>query len=394
MDILSDGASEVDETLTVTLDSAGSNAALSPSIRADVLITSQRLPPEVTLSVLQAARTSLEVYQGEGNVAVTATPVYGQTGLTYDWSASDVTIIGTGNSVSFDPDAESIGLHNLAVAVFDGTTSVRQQLGVRIVASLPTLGTDDSDGDGINDLTEGLGDSDLDGIPDYLDAVPGGNTQQRRASTTGVVAAELVTVTPGLTLRVGAHALGASRAGIGVIAPDIVDAAGDVIEDDTYSVIGGLFDFEISGLNPALREAQVVLPLSVTLPVGAQYRKLHSGEWGNFVEGPADAVHSAFRVNGECPDRASADWLPALVAGTSCVRLTLSDGGPNDTDGEVNGVIRDPGGAGIVSDPPPAPVVPSDKANSGSVSLGWLVWLMVLAGLRWSVRRNGSRRAG
>lgn len=380
LDILVDGLAEADEELVVTLDSAGPNAALSSTVSATVLITEAVLPPEVTLAVEQDGRSSLQVYQNDGPAQLLATPVYGQSGLSFDWSGSDVTITGSGDSVSFSPAAETAGTHVIQVVVSDGSLSVTQEMELLVVASLPTLTTADSDGDGIDDLSEGLDDADGDGIPDYLDAVPEPGVQQPLASTSGVDAAQLIQVSPGLGLRLGGHALEASRSGLLIVPSDVRDGADEVISDARYSVIGGLFDFEIHGLNAARRQAQVVLPLSLSLPDGARFRKVDANGWYDFVVGPQDQVDSAFRVDDECPQAGAGTWLPGLVLGTSCVRLTLSDGGPNDADGEVNGVIRDPGGPAIVSDPPAAAAIPDDKANSGALAI-WMLMLMTFLGV-------------
>src|SRR5690606_27226748 len=56
------------------------------------------------------------------------------------------------------------------VVVNDGTTSVSQSLSLVYVADTLSLGASDTDGDGVDDATEGLVDSDGDGLPDYLDA--------------------------------------------------------------------------------------------------------------------------------------------------------------------------------------------------------------------------------
>ena len=55
---------------------------------------------------------------------------------------------------------------------------------------------------------------------------------------------------------------------------------------------------------------------------------------------------SAAGEKGACPPPGSPAYQAGLAAGAGCIQLTLTDGGPNDSDGVKDGVIRDPGGAG------------------------------------------------
>ena len=251
------------------------------------------------------------------------------------------------------------------------------------------LTTADSDGDGIDDLSEGLDDADLDGIPDYLDAVSQGDVQQPAASATGADEAALIQVTPGLQLRIGGNAVAASRTGARVTSVDVRDALDQVVEDPDYTVVGSMFDFEVHGLNAANRTAQVVLPLPVTVPAAAVFRKVDETGWYTFSQSGGDAVHSAYRVDGLCPAPGAADWLPGLVQSTGCIRLTLTDGGPNDADGSVNGVIRDPGGPAVANEDDASPALPVDAANdSGSTGLWWLLIVMTGVAGRFVLRRQ------
>src|SRR5690606_2460720 len=67
--------------------------------------------------------------------------------------------------------------------------------------------------------------------------------------------------------------------------------------------------------------------------------------------------------------------------------LTIEDGGPNDTDGLANGMIRDPGGVGTlgrVSPPPPPPpsVGGGRSGGGGAFGLAGLLGLLGVATLR------------
>ena len=77
-------------------------------------------------------------------------------------------------SYTFDTTALSTGLKKLTLHVTDDAVEPLTStidIHLKVVASLPTLTEEDSDGDLVPDTQEGYGDSDLDGIPDYLDAI-------------------------------------------------------------------------------------------------------------------------------------------------------------------------------------------------------------------------------
>ena len=124
--------------------------------------------------------------------------------------------------------------------------------------------------------------------------------------------------------------------------------------DDTANpaCIGGCVDFAVTGV-PPLGSINVVVPLSAPLPAGTVYRKLVSGTWRNFTVTSDNKTASAARVGGSCPPAGDPAYTDGLAEGNDCIQLTITDGGPNDADGAANGIIRDPGGAGV----PVAPTV-------------------------------------
>ena len=92
--------------------------------------------------------------------------------------------------------------------------------------------------------------------------------------------------------------------------------------------------------------------------------------------------------------------MDGLTEGDSCLQLTLEDGGPNDADGEVNGVFKDP--SGVAEEAPVQVVIPPDTSQqkrvggSGGCSVATgpgdfgLVFLLLatLSGMLWR-RRKG-----
>src|SRR5690606_23283195 len=105
---------------------------------------------------------------------------------------------------------------------------------------------------------------------------------------------------------------------------------------------------------------------------------------------------------GHCPPPDSDLYRDGLNAGDWCVRLTLEDGGPNDGDGDANGVILDPGGVGRqdavtpVAPPPPSPTptpTPEWRSRGGRGSTdGWLLLLFVVLMLTRAAVRSMARQ--
>jgi len=171
------------------------------------------------------------------------------------------------------------------------------------------------------------------------------------------------------------------------------------------SCVGGCFDFFISGLTPG-SEARVVLPLSDAIPAATPsnaghkviYRKLMPSGWQDFNTSDNNRVASAAgTLNGTdafCPAADDASYINGLTEGDRCVRLTITDGGPNDADGLANGTVIDPGGVSETfftngSDGcsmSAAPVNARERAD-------WLLvatFIFVLAGLRFYRRHSDS----
>ncbi|MFK5949249.1 MAG: Ig-like domain-containing protein [Methylococcales bacterium] len=143
----------------------------------------------------------------------------------------------------------------------------------------------------------------------------------------------------------------------------VVSMANIGVEDNGFdreqgiaqSCVGGCFDFTVSGLT-AGDDARVVLPLSIAIPSATTsnaghkivYRKLMSTGWKDFdTSGNNSLASTAGTLNGtdvECPAADDASYINGLTPGDRCVRMTITDGGPNDADGLANGTVVDPGG--------------------------------------------------
>ena len=197
------------------------------------------------------------------------------------------------------------------------------------------------------------------------------------ANQNGVDLKNLVQTEEGFSLKLGSAGVSSGASGAKV-------ASTTLPRDTLYGAVGAMFDFEVHGLNEAQRSASLVLPLSNPILPSARYRKFDGAQWVFFIEDANNTISSAARIDGACPSVSSTTWQTGLRAGATCVRLRMNDGGPNDADGLVNGVIRDPGGVAVQRNVPEETSVPSSGPNNGAGSFGWLLFasFMLLSGRR------------
>jgi len=121
---------------------------------------------------------------------------------------------------------------------------------------------------------------------------------------------------------------------------------------DGESIPDIIVDFDISGLTTPGQSARVVIPQIAPIPANAVYRKyLPDLGWVDFVIDDANTISAAPLINGICPSPGHTDYVAGLVAGYQCIQLMIEDGGPNDADGQANGIIKDPSGVAVGLEP-------------------------------------------
>lgn len=357
LETLADALPELDETVLLTLGTP-TNAIPAEGAAFEVRITDANLPPVPEMTIEQGGRrvTTVTADGGPVLVSVMANDPDSGDAHVFDWSASDASLVPQEGynqpTFTFDPGLVALGTHAVAVNVTDdglpNVAASRNRL-IRVIATAPTLSASaDTDGDGIDDASEGLNDSNDNGISDYLDPSFASNEALARTGGRALLQAD-----QGYTLSLGRVAL-ASGDDAMVSAMDIADYGAEGMPagnglDTGFSYPSGLFDFEVRGLPAPGHTVRVVLPQAAPLLAGATYRKFTQAGWDDFVVDATNAVASAPGEAGVCPAPGSSDYLPGLTAGHHCVRLTITDGGPNDADGSANGIVRDPGGAAVVA---------------------------------------------
>ena len=334
----------------------------------------------------------------------------------YSWITSDSQLLLTnGNPLTIATDASptldianlNAGSYYLEVAVTDSTapTSLPVKIGAMLqVLDATTLSpTQDSDGDGSADATEGLGDNDGDGIANYRDAYDDQANVLPTDSTTPRDA--LVRARPGLRIRIGTTAIAAATNDTKVTLDDLTQHGdrGQPVSNatPTNATLAHLFDYEIENLDVPVdttsvgNTADVVLPLSTPLAADSQFLKYDAvNGWRVFSEDANNRLAWANWLDGvvgSCPEASSTAYTAdtAQKAGKTCLRVTLQDGGANDADGVVNGRIVDPLGVGAMqTNGGGSTGGGTASSGGGGGSFGWTQLLLSLTVLGVALRRR------
>lgn len=399
INVASDATSEADETIEVTLDSI-SNAVIGVKALHTVTISEFNHAPTVELSAAIDSEplNPIAVFSttdGPATITANVSDVDPGDSHTYAWTDTNE-LNGTisNGTYRFDPSSVQAGVYQLSVTATDDAFDPKSgaaAITISIVESLPTLSAaNDTDGDGIDDGTEGLGDEDNDGVPDYAD-----NTNQ----------ANLLNLYPTDSALQNEGWFMEAEAGLKIQLNLISTGTGDFspllstgtltslnLSDETengFSYNGGVYDFIVSNMPIAGENVFIVIPQLNAIPADASYRKYLDGEWFEFIEDANNRVYSAAGALGACPPPGSSNYQLGLSEGHYCVQIEIQDGGPNDDDGVANGIILDPGGVAleVLTSDPIVPVVPSDSSTStkeyrfghggGSMNLFMLLLLCV-----------------
>ncbi len=381
-----DFADEGVETIVVSLGNPLANAVLGAVTSAQLSIVEEAVPPALKISLSQGDSRGRTLSTGGGEVTATLDIVDPNGEHTVDWSASssevvDVAVISgveAGQStIKFDPSSFGEGSLELVAQVTDSGiegSTFRTSVVVKISQA------------------EVEADSDGDGIPDSKDTSDKANVIALDANSSSAAASS----EEGTKIVIGDTANDTGTAGIGITEEALSNK--DNGEDEDFNYPSGILDFEVQDLPIPGESVRIVIPLPSPVPEEASFRKYtEESGWYDFVVDERNSFATALGSLGACPDIGSDEYSEGLTIGDNCLQLTLQDGGPNDADGEVNGVFKDP--SGIAEKAPVKVVIPPNTTNqkrvgggggcsvaSGPSDFGLLI-LLVLASLGWFRQR-------
>ena len=351
------------ETVIVTLNE---NVNVGEKASQTTTIAEAPVAPVVALSVEQDNTTTLTVGQNDGLVDVLAAISHTNPAadFIYDWSnsAPELTNVSNDDGVfTFDPTSVAPGVYAVTLLVADSENPAlvsSRTIYIEVVETLPELTGADTDGDGLPDNIEGTGDADLDGVPNYLDSIALCSVAPEIA---GESAQYLVESNAGACVSAGEYTRGTSNAGVLLLADDSVVTSRIPTDTETNNV-GGLFNFDVVNNQSNQAQFDVVIPQRNAVPEDA-FMRSWTAELGWFdVIADGDAViYSAPGTPGFCPTVNSGAWQEGLIAGSWCVKLTLTDGGSFDADGTTNGAVSFVGGVGTFVNGNTLPDVQDDQ---------------------------------
>ncbi|PUA29405.1 MAG: hypothetical protein B0W54_02105 [Cellvibrio sp. 79] len=334
-----------------------------------MLMEASQLPLNLRLSATQGGQEKTVVRNVDGLVQLSSS-LKGD-GYVYDWSASNPALqinSASSDQVNVNP-ATLNGLYLVKLKVTERNSPNRTlttEIYLRIVAEIPAA------------YEVFIGSTDSHRLPICID---GG--MNRVGACSNELSAIYMETLDDYQLHLGLSSDFASwrdtEFALSIEPKDIVDAAGNSLPnqiDREYTHLGYRVDFELTGLAQVGQSAPIVIPLKpgLTIPANAVWRKYHGGGWQLFISDVANHIASTKRQgNASCPWAGSNDWREGLNAGDDCVRLIIQDGGPNDTDGQADGVIRDPSTLAIRGERVDATTV--GKGGGGATHFMWLFLL-------------------
>lgn len=390
-----DNGAAADIDVVVSLDGLKGEAVLADATRREyhLRITTANVAPDALLRVSQDGELRQVVHADGGKVLVDALTSDGNGDYVAcrEWNASGLAGDASGCQLLIDPASAAPGNYTVTVLLTDDLSVVQKQVVLTLLAgAAPVLGATDSDGDGLANNIEGAVDGNGNGLLDYLDASDGSAPEVIPLNLQAGAQALVAVADSGLRLVAGRYAVAAqstSQSGIQVFESQVGDAA--PVIDSERAAIGAIVDFQVQGLGEGNRVAHVVIPLPVLLLPGVEWRQLGvAGTWAGFVAAAGDGLASAPRdASGQCPAPQSAAYVPGLASGNACVQLTLTDGGPNDADGAVNGSVRVTAAPTVARELPASEGAPTESQSGGSADLV-LVLLGLLAGAQRLARRR------
>ncbi|WP_235187417.1 choice-of-anchor U domain-containing protein, partial [Vibrio nigripulchritudo] len=345
-----DDVSEGDERIHLAITNVDGSLNVAKSTQHVVTISEHNLAPELEVQITQGQerRTLLSHANGMVTVEALVSDANSKDTHTFEWHLPDeLNQHGElGSVVTFDSSLLPVGHHEITVVVTDSGTPALSVTSKHNVVIKPTLAAlnagNDTDGDGMDDVSESYTDNDADGVPNYLDPVSfSGNVIAHEARNHHIY---VLQSSVGTKLTLGSRSSNTAHFGV------LLKEQDQTFEQDFANNVGGIFDFEIRDLSEPGQSVSVVIPQIRPIPEEAVYRKYSADTgWFDFVEDQHNVLSSVQGEIGYCPAPESGAYEEngqprPLTAGHWCIKMTIQDGGPNDMDGEANGTIVDPGG--------------------------------------------------
>ncbi len=335
---------------------------LGENKQAVITVVERDVPYIVKLSAIQSGELRTLASRNDGQVIVKASSQRAtyKENLIYQWNIEDILSKTTSqNFIEFLPHDLTDGVYQISVNVFDHTQIqpliAQDRMFLKIAENLDVLSDQDSDLDGEIDRREGYVDNHRNGIPKYLDA-----HNQCNVMSTNIQNSQrfLIEGNMGICIGLGKTALQNNQ-----FVPEVTSLLKPSASSG-YKLVGGIFDWVATGIPTNIDTYQIVLPQLVPIPSDATYRKYINSEWLEFTQNANEFLSSAKGEEGVCPPPGDDDYIEGLIPGYWCVQLNIADGGPNDMDGQRDGILVDPGGIAVRASDNILPIAIDDIAST------------------------------
>jgi len=343
--LIEDNLAETKEQIIFTMSEALQNVVVGRKQRHVITIAAQNVAPKARVRVSQNAIKGNRVYKNDGNIVLTASARDANNdSLNYSWSSDTLTNIEQDTdptTFEVNPSNHAIGWHSLILSVSDGVNTVEKRKRIKIKSgSRITFNTaQDSDRDGLFDQDE-MGDENGNGIADYLEDY-GISTSQLHIGQDNPMETD-----PGLRFEIGDAAQDQELNSGNITESQFktwLETQNTSYQADRSHAPKIILDYKIHGLEESGSVAMILLSLSEPLADESRLRKYNSSTgWQSFIVDANNTVESAFSSDGNCPTDGTLSYQEGLQAGSTCLRLSIQDGGPNDADGLADGTIVDP----------------------------------------------------
>ena len=316
--------------------------------------------------------------------------------VTYVWQLDSLTDVGMTVSAT---DIKQPQVTNLVGGLYPVSVTVTRDLNGELLTSSATYVVNITDTGAL-----AVQDSDGDGVADSVDT-DNGNTGAEEKIPTRIESDDTFKMTTdnGVKLRLGVVAILSGQNGSEITEENIQkfgNGQGQPVSQELSNDNGfehlDTFDYEALNLPQAGASINVFIPLSVSIPEQATLRKFNATDgWKPYDVSGGDMFASSAAISaGVCSNNVD-DYISGLTVGHDCLLLVITDGGANDSDGVINGMIQDPVAISAPEDsspvtPTPPPVEPEPTyetgTKGGTTSLMILLILMLVLGRLFIIR--------
>ncbi|CAC9593773.1 hypothetical protein [uncultured Gammaproteobacteria bacterium] len=306
--------------INITADD-GTNAPATKAFTIAVITSVPDIAPVIKqFTITQGNNQGRVISKTGGAVTVHATVI----AKTYEWSNNfNVTDTSEDNDVVFvfNPANIDIGILTITLKATANTHSSERVLKLELVDTRPSDWTDVNN-NGISDSEES-----------------GHSNNELLAGTNKKITSPVDT-----RILLGVMGKMGKDSGRLTLTQMETYVTGNNLTDNTSDTMstGYIYDYVIEGLSAVGATTEVIIELTAIIPKEAELRRysLATG-WANFEVDANNIIQS--KTSATCTDDS---WEAGLITGATCLKLTIKDGGANDTDGtqsdntgDANGVV-------------------------------------------------------